>query len=122
MRGRPTMYEKKFIEQLEPMGKRGLSQTQMAAELGVCKSTFYNWKNEHPEFLDAVKKALSYSQAYWETQLHNAALGINQEEAQANPTLMIFQMKNRFADDWREKQTTEHEVVGAKKVVVEWGE
>ena len=54
--------------------------------------------------------------------LHNAALGIDQETAQTNPTLMIFQMKNRFPADWREKQTTEHEVNGAKKVVVEWGE
>jgi hypothetical protein len=120
--GAPTKYEPKFCDEVISFGEQGLSKAQMAARFKVHRETLNNWADTHPEFFDAVKKATALAQGFWEDKLHNAALGIDQETAQANPTLMIFQMKNRFPADWREKQTTEHEVNGAKKVVVEWGE
>lgn len=120
--GAPTKYDPKFCKDVITFGEQGLSKAQMAARFKVHRDTLHQWEKAHPQFSDAVKKAVGLSQGFWEDKLQNAALGIDQEAAQANPTLMIFQMKNRFPADWREKQTTEHEVSGAKKVVVEWGE
>lgn len=122
MAGRPTKYTEELCEDVIALGKQGLSITQIAYEMDIARSTLYEWAEQHPEFSDAIKKARLYSQGFWENQLRTAALGMNPEGVTPNPTLMIFQMKNRFPDEWREKQTTEHEVSGAKKVVVEWGE
>jgi len=122
MSGRPTKYNEELCDEVISLGKQGFSITQIAYELDIHKDTLYEWKKKHPEFSDAIKKARDYAQGFWEHQLRTAALGMNPEGVTPNPTLMIFQMKNRFPDEWREKQTTEHEVSGAKKVVVEWGE
>jgi len=122
MAGRPTKYTDKYCDDVISLGKQGLSLEQMAFELDIAVSNFYIWQEKHPEFQEAVKKGRAFAQGYWENELSRAALGRNPEGITPNPTLMIFQMKNRFPDKWREKQTTEHEVSGAKKVVVEWGE
>ena len=120
--GAPTKYDAKFCNEVIALGKQGLSITQIAYRMDVARSSLYNWMDEHPDFLDAIKKARHYAQGFWENALTEAALGTNPEGVNPNATLMIFQMKNRFPDEWREKQTTEHEVSGAKKMVIEWGE
>ena len=108
MDGRPSKYKEKFCDQVIEYGKQGLSVTQMALELDIHKDTLYEWKKVYPEFSDAIKKARDYSQAYWENALAKAALGKNDADTVPNATLMIFQMKNRFPDEWREKQVQEH--------------
>ena len=119
--GAPTKYDPKFCDTVIEYGKQGLSKAQMAARLEVHRETLNNWADAHPDFFDAIKKATDLAQDLWEQRFAKGALG-EDEGQQMNPTMMIFLMKNRFPADWREKQTTEHEVSGAKKVVVEWGE
>jgi transposase len=119
--GAPTKYDPKYCEAVIEYGKQGLSKAQMAARLEVHRETLNNWADNHPEFFDAIKKATDLAQDLWEQRFVKGALG-EDEGQQMNPTMMIFLMKNRFPADWCEKQTTEHEVSGAKKVVVEWGE
>lgn len=120
--GRPPKYDKEICKKVISLGKQGYSLTQIALELDIARSTLYEWRDKYPDFSDAIKKGREFAQGFWENALRSAALGLNPDNTTPNPTLMIFQMKNRFADEWREKQTTEHEVNGAKKVVVEWGE
>lgn len=119
--GAPTKYDPKYCDAVIEYGKQGLSKAQMAARLDVHRDTIHQWEQTHSDFSDAIKKAVGFAQDLWEQRFAKGAMG-EDEGQQMNPTMMIFLMKNRFPADWREKQTTEHEVNGAKKVVVEWGE
>ena len=118
--GRPTKYDESFCDQVIDYGKQGLSLTQIAFELDIHKDTLYDWKKSKPEFSDALKKARDYAQGFWENALKQAALGTNPEGITPNPTLMIFQMKNRFPDEWREKQVQEHVGKDDSDLVVKW--
>ena len=120
MSGRPTKYNEELCDEVISLGKQGFSVTQIAYELDIHKDTLYEWKKKHPEFSDAIKKARDYAQGFWEHQLRTAALGMNPEGVTPNPTLMIFQMKNRFPDEWREKQTTEHVGKDDTKLEIKW--
>jgi transposase len=94
--GRPSDYKIQFCEQIIEFGKEGMSKTEMCLELNICKQTMANWCEEHPEFLEAVKKAVDYSQGWWEKQGRRATF--NSEGF--NSTSYIFNMKNRFKEDW----------------------
>lgn len=91
---------------------QGASQFEVSVELGIAKSTLYNWLDEdHPSFCPEFKKVIAQGniagQAWWEKQLRQAAVGTNKD---ANATLMIFNMKNRFKDDWSDVQKVESNV------------
>ena len=98
--GRPSDYDAKFCETVIALGQEGASKAEMAAGCGVTKQTLDNWCEAHPEFFGAVKEAVAFSQAWWEKQGRIATFGGIEG---FNATSFIFNMKNRFPDDWREK-------------------
>lgn len=97
--GRPTKYKPEFCDMVIEFGKTGASKAEMALDLDIAMSTFDVWQNDIPEFMEAVKRAVSYSQGYWEKQGRLATFGGVQG---FNPTSFIFNMKNRFKEDWRD--------------------
>ena len=99
--GRPSKYDPAMCETVIQCGREGMGKAEMAAELDIAYSTFDLWTQEHPEFSEAVKHARLLSQAWWEKQGRSATFGATPG---FNPTSYIFNMKNRFKDDWREKQ------------------
>lgn len=99
--GRPTTYDPAFCDKVLELGAAGASKHEMALELGCGWQTFHNWQDAHPEFLDAVKAATLASQGWWERKGRIATFG---EVPNFNATAFIFNMKNRFPDDWRDKQ------------------
>ena len=99
--GRPTKYKPEFCDVVIQCGREGMGKAEMAAELNVVYSTFDLWTQEHPEFSEAVKEARHLSQAWWEKQGRSATFG---GVPGFNATSYIFNMKNRFPSDWREKQ------------------
>ena len=102
--GRPSEYDPSMLDKIIEIGKIGGSQVEMAVEIGVSRETFYRWKDELPEFCDTVKKALDLSQSWWEKQGRVATFAGDG----FNATSYIFNMKNRFKEDWRDKVETEH--------------
>lgn len=78
---------------------------EMAAEIGISRETFNVWRKDRKDFSDAVKEAVALSQAWWEKQGRMATFGAIDG---FNATSYIFQMKNRFRDDWRDKHDLEH--------------
>jgi hypothetical protein len=106
--GRPTKYDPAFCAQVVAMGEQGMGKAEMAAALGVAYSNFDTWQKVHPEFQEAVKEATHASQAWWEKQGRLATFG---KIEGFNATSYIFQMKNRFRADWRDRH--DHEVSGA---------
>jgi hypothetical protein len=99
--GRPTKYRPEMCEVVVKSGAEGKTLLGMANDLDIQRETLNEWMKTHPEFSDAVKEGLQKSQAWWEDQGRIATFGGTKN---FNPTSYIFNMKNRFPSDWREKQ------------------
>lgn len=56
--GRPKgtdTYEPKYADWVRKWGEAGALVSEMIEWLGISNSTFYRWRSEHPEFLEAAK-------------------------------------------------------------------
>lgn len=104
--GRPTKYRKEMIDTLDALGFEGEGMAEAAVALGICRDTFNEWQKEKKEFSDAVKRFHQRSQAWWETK---GRAGIFGKTEGFNATGYIFQMKNRFPADWRDKVEHQHD-------------
>lgn len=118
--GRPTKYDPAFCDKVIDLGREGAGKCEMAAELGITYNSFETYQDQHPEFLQAVKEALRLSQAWWEKQGRIATFGGFDG---FSATSFIFNMKNRFKDDWRDKVEQEHsggvEIKEIKRTIVD---
>lgn len=101
MAGRPIDYKPEYCQLLiEHMGN-GYSFEAFAAIVNTCKQTLYNWLSDHEEFLDAKEIAFERSRLFWEK------VGIDiSAKGEGNATAYIFNMKNRFRQEWRDKHET----------------
>ena len=99
---RPTDYDPSYCEQVIAWGSEGKSVTWMAAQLDVSKQTVHNWAAAHPEFLDALMRAKTKAQAFWED------LGQSGMYTPAfNASVYTKSMAARFPDDWRDNNKVE---------------
>lgn len=103
--GRPTEYRQEYCDRVVELGREGASKAEMAHAIGVSRTTLDAWTSANPEFLDAVKEAVSLAQGWWESEGRKAVFG---QTPGFNATAFIFTMKNRFPDDWRDKQEVAH--------------
>ncbi len=107
--GRPTLYKPEFCQQAIDMMKEGKSKMQVCAAFSISYQTFLDWlnpsmQNHQPDFLEAVRLGETFSQAWWEGLGQDGTSGSNPD---VNATMYQFNMKNRFKDDWRDKQEIE---------------
>lgn len=100
---RPTEYREEYCSRVVEMGRKGKSKAQIAAGLGISRQTLENWSHANPEFLDAVKEARDLALAWWEDQGQS---GLKADKF--NATAFIFQMKNRFRDEYADASTLKH--------------
>lgn len=100
--GRPSDYDPAYCEQAIEFLKEGYSLAAFAGHIGTTRQTVYNWTEKHPEFLDAVKTGQAGAVLWWERA--NKALAVGGE---GNATSIIFGLKNRAADEWRDVKATE---------------
>jgi hypothetical protein len=99
---RPSEYDPDFCERVVQYGALGKSVTWIATELGVTKQTVHNWKDAHPEFLDALTRAKELAQRWWEDKGQQGM-----EQHGFNASVWSRSMAARFPDDWREIKGTE---------------
>lgn len=78
--GRPTKYDKSIPELVYWMARCGLTDKEMAVELGITEKTFNNWKHAHPEFLQSLKRGKAYADDQVEQALFKRAIGYEYEE------------------------------------------
>jgi hypothetical protein len=90
---------------LDDMGHEGEGKAEAAVALGISRETFLVWQDEHPEFSDAVKDFVQRSQAWWEKKGRQHTFDKGEG---FNATSYIFNMKNRFPDDWKDKQEVDN--------------
>lgn len=111
---------------LEGWARDGLTDEQIASNMGIVSSTLYTWKKDHEEISEALKKGKEVVDIEVENALLKRALGYSYEEKKVevseegtkvtktikevvpDTTAQIFWLKNRRPDRWRDKQDIEH--------------
>lgn len=101
--GRPTTYDPKYCDEAIDFLAQGFSVTAFAGSISVSRSTVYKWAEEHPEFSDALKTGQAKSALWWEMTHRQVAT-----TGEGNASATIFGLKNRAADDWRDKRDHDH--------------
>lgn len=107
---------------LEGWARDGLTDEQIAKNIGIATSTFYEWKKKEIEFSEALKKGKEVIDFEVENALLKRALGytitIEEEKLDkygdvrtlkkdvhvpGDTTAQIFWLKNRQVKKWRDK-------------------
>lgn len=110
--------EKDKLILLEGWARDGLTDEQIAKNIGINRTTLYDWKKKETNIADALKKGKKVIDFEVENALLKRALGYEYEEEtyengiltkkvkkQVAPdtTAQIFWLKNRKKEQWREK-------------------
>ena len=113
---------------LEGWARDGLTDEQIAGNIGINTSTLYDWKNKFSKISEALKKGKEVVDIQVENALLKRALGYTYKETTSgcdengelkvtkvvtkevvpDTTAQIFWLKNRRPDLWRDKQNIEH--------------
>lgn len=110
---------------IEGWAKDGLIDEQIAKNMGVAYSTFKEWKKRFPDLSDVLKRSKEVADREVENALFESAKGFVYEEeavtntgevvtvkkySKPNVTAIIFWLKNRKRNEWRDKQEIEQEI------------
>ena len=132
--GRPSKYnsERDVINQeitldvIYKLAKYHLTDAEMSDILGVSEVTWNAWKKNHPEFLKSLKEGKEESNATVQNSLYQRAVGYSHKEEKIfctngivtkvdtvrhyppSEVAMIFWLKNRDPENWRDRQEIEH--------------
>lgn len=124
---RPTRYDAKIhCEIVKSLAARGYTDKEMATILNISEKTFYLWQEKYPEFLQAIKEGKEKPNHQVERALFERATGYEHEAVKIfcgrdgivtqvkyiehyppDPTSMIFFLKNRMPEKWRDVRQTE---------------
>ena len=120
-RGRPSKYREEFPEQARKLCLLGAKDSDLAKFFEVTESTLNEWKKVYPEFSESLKAGKELADAVIADSLYQRAKGYSHkavkimvvdkvvvheeytEHYPPDPTSMIFWLKNRRPDLWRDK-------------------
>ena len=88
---------------LEGWARDGLTDEQIAHNMGIAVSTLYEWKNKFSEISDTLKKGKEVVDYQIENALRDSALS-------GNVTAQIFWLKNLSPDNCRDKPSENIEI------------
>lgn len=83
---------------LEGWARDGLTDEQIASNVGITAKTLYEWKNKYSEICESLKKGKEVVDFEVENALLKKAL-------EGDTTAQIFWLKNRRPKNWRDKPT-----------------
>lgn len=106
--------------------KDGLTDEQIAQNIGISRSTLNEWKKRFPDIKDTIKRGKEVVDRQVENALFKSAIGYEYTEitkeltdsgmkvtkrvtkqVAPNPTSAIFWLKNRKPDEWRDRKETQ---------------
>lgn len=85
---------------IEGWVRDGLTDEQIAHNIGIRRSTLSEWKKTFPDIADALKKTKEVVDRQVENALFKKAMS-------GDTTALIFWLKNRRPQDWRDKRETQ---------------
>ena len=109
--GRPSPIDIITPELVQILAEIGKTDAEMAKLFNVSERTFHTWKKKNEKFLHALKEGKTHSDAEVVKSLFERAKGwkdSNGREYPPDPVSMIFWLKNRQKEQWRDK----HEISG----------
>ena len=108
---------------LEAWARDGLTDEQIAHNMGIARDTLYAWKTKYPDISDALKKGKEVVDIEVENALLKRAKGFQWTETRVEDSVKdgrkvtlikrfappdvgaaVFWLKNRKPEQWREKQ------------------
>jgi len=108
---------------LEAWARNGLTDEQLAGNMGIKRQTLYDWKKRFSDISDALKKGKEVVDIQVENALLKRALGYQYtevtrervsgemmvtktvvKEVQPDTTAQIFWLKNRKPAEWRDRK------------------
>jgi hypothetical protein len=114
------------LTKLQGWARAGLTDEQIAHNMGISTVTLYSYKNNHPNIFNALKQGKEVIDIQVENALLKRALGYEYEEVTTttnykgeeeikkvvkqiapDTTAQIFWLKNRKPDEWRDKKDVE---------------
>ena len=125
--------EPEGILKIEGWARDGLTNEQIAGNMGISRETLNQWSKKYPDISDALKKGKEVVDRQVENALLKRALGYEYDEItmeygketkrvtkQVVPdvTAQIFWLKNRKPDQWRDKRDIEHSGEIGRGVVI----
>ncbi len=127
--GRKPVYEKWIkgagLTKIKGWARNGLSDEQIANNIGIARTTIYEWKKRFPDFADALAEEKEVADLQVENALYKRALGYEYEEVKIKTdrqgeeitrtiksvppdvTAQKFWLVNRQRDQWRDKIDSE---------------
>lgn len=111
------------LTKIEGWARDGLTDEQIAHNIGITAKTLYEWKKNYSELCNALKRGKEVVDRQVENALLKSALGYKYKEQTVtnkghvvtiekfqspNTTAQIFWLKNRKPETWRDKQDIEH--------------
>lgn len=123
--GRPTTYSKQLADITLNLYREGKTDAQVAGIIDVSEKTLYNWRQENPEYLLAIRDIKDLDDMQVETALRAAAVGYTAIEERVYISFgkeirvkvpkhyppdiraAMFWLKNRHPDKWREHSSVE---------------
>lgn len=125
---RPSDYKPEFCQEAEKLCANGATDAELAEYFGVSDRTIYRWKAQFPEFCQSLKTGKSVADERVERSLYHKAVGYQHEAVKIfmpagatepvyakytefvppDTTAAIFWLKNRRANDWRDKTEVHH--------------
>jgi hypothetical protein len=131
--------EQDNLIKLEAWARNGLTDEQLANNIGINVATLYTWKKKYSEINDALKRGKEVVDIEVENSLLKAAKGYFVDEEKTyisevngvvtkrkeitkkyiapNTTAQIFWLKNRKPIEWRDKVFSEN--YNVDKVIIE---
>lgn len=85
---------------LEGWARDGLTDEQIAKNMGISRSTLNKWKNDYSDISDTLKKGKDVV----DYEVENALL---KRAIEGNITAIIFWLKNRRPNKWRDNPADE---------------
>lgn len=116
---------------VEGWARDGLTNEQIAKNIGINKDTLYEWKNKYSDFNDALKKGKEVADRMVENALFKRAIGYSYKETTKeiskvtgklvvtkevtkevvpDTTAQIFWLKNRKTAEWRDRRNNDEYV------------
>lgn len=97
---------------LQGWARNGLTNEQIASNMDIVVSTLWEWRKKSSKISNALKIGKEAADLQVENALHKAAL-------EGNTTAMIFWLKNRKPENWRDKIQQEITTESAVKLVID---
>lgn len=127
----PWLTEEGLLK-VEGWARSGLTDKEIAQNIGVSKPTFYEWVKKYPNFSDSISRGKADSLELAERMVFDHIRGFEYEETETsivqdnqgneqkkvtkkrkkalpNDRMLQFYLRNRYPDEWNGKGTIEME-------------